>query len=118
MNWYNKILDIIRYKKIKKSNIISDIMFGLLLLIDFNAIGSCMRIMVASLKGGMVKVVDENSPSWCERSQYAISQCYQYEIYFFLSMVILAAVLYHKYKKIAFVCLIFPLFFDINWLIF
>ena len=93
--------------KFMNKDFVIDICFGLLLILLWNKIGSNIRIMVAALDGNMVKVLDANSPNLCERSVYAMVDCNKYGVYFLELSAVLAALLYVKCRKWAFLCLIF-----------
>lgn len=99
------------YNEFINKELMITICFGLLLLLYWNGIGSCVRIIVAALSDGMVKVLDTDSSNWCERSVGAMVQCHRLGIYACIPPVILASLLYFKHKKLAFCCLLLPLLF-------
>lgn len=99
------------YNSPSKSKIWKILCFGALLLVGWNEIGSNVRLIIATLNGGMAKIIDSNSPNWCEQSIYSMVQCHKYMIYTEIPVIIMASLLYCKHKKVAFLCLILlPLF--------
>ena len=107
MSRFFKIL----YNKIINKDLIIDFCFGLLVLGYWNEIGSHTRIITAALEGDLTKVLDTNSPKWCEQSVYAMVQCQKFELYTDIPIVILASLMYFKHKKSAFFCLfLLPIF--------
>ena len=101
-----KKLSQILYNKLSKRDMWLTICFGGLLLICWNVMGSNVRLIIAALSGGMSKIIHADSPNWCEQSAYAMVQCHKYGIYTCLPFIILASILYGKYRKWAFICLI------------
>ena len=93
------------YGKFIKNDILIDFFFGIFLLLEWNFIGSNVRMIVAALDGNMVKIIDVNSSIKCERSLYNFVKCNELSIYISIPFIILAVLLYYKHKKLAFLFL-------------
>ena len=94
------------YNKFENKNLLIDFCFGTLLLLNWNKIDSNVSTIIATFDGNMIKVIDINSPIKCEQSAYLMVHCNEYGIYVLELSVVLAALLYYKHKKMAFICLI------------
>lgn len=83
-----------------------DICFVTLLLFYWKVADSRVKTIIAALEGNMVKLINAESYNRCEQSVYAMVRCHEFGVYIIGFFTVLAALLYHKYKKTAFSCLI------------
>lgn len=99
------------YEKYK--DIISDVCFSGFLLINLVAVPVILRKITGVLQGNGGGYINPLSSVWYEQTKEAMIYFEQQNINIITACAIMAAVLYGKYKKLAFLCLIIPLIYVI-----
>lgn len=93
--------------------IISNICFGVLLLVNLIAIPILLKKIINILHDNDWRDINPLSPVWYEQTKEALIFFEQQNINLIMACAIMASLLYNKYKKLAFLCLIIPSFYII-----